>query len=111
MLEMRNMDIFKELHFRASAGVASHTDDWFDQEPNPRPYIPVKPNFLALKLEPFDGDCTKWPEFSAIFKALIHDVVQTAYQRLVYLRMYFKTKIHSRIAGLLTQPSHYQDAL
>ena len=76
-----------------SAGVASHTDDWFDQEPNPRPYIPVKPDFLALKLELFDGDCTKWPEFSAIFKALIHDVVQTAYQRLVYLRIYFTTKI------------------
>ena len=97
----------------AERSVARETqeDDWISQETT----LPRRPqgqvNLPPLRLEPFDGDCTKWPEFSAGFKALIHDVVQTDYQRMAYLRMYLTPEIRSLIAGLLTQPSHYHEAL
>ena len=47
-----------------SAVVAPQPEDWIDQEPNTCPYLPVKPNLPALKLESFDGDNTHWTEFA-----------------------------------------------
>ena len=97
----------------AERSVARETreDEWIGQETT----LPRRPkgqvNLPPPRLEPFDGDCTKWLEFSAGFKALIQDVVQTDYQRMAYLRMYLTPEIRSGIAGLLTQPSHYHEAL
>ena len=99
------------LHAERSVARETREDDWIGEETS----LPRRPqgqvNLPPLRLEPFDGDCTKWPEFSAGFKALIHDVVQTDYQRMAYLRMYLTPEIRSGIAGLLTQPSHYHEAL
>lgn len=55
-------------------------DDWLDNE---APDLPQRQgNFNAnfaplMRLEPFNGDSAKWPDFIAGFKALIHDVVPT----------------------------------
>ena len=99
------------LHAGRFVARETREDEWIGQEKT----LPRRPqgqvNLPLLRLEPFDGDCTKWPEFSAGFKALIHDVVQTDYQTMAYLRMYLTPEIRSSNAGLLTQPSHYHEAL
>ena len=46
-------------------------------------------------------------EFSAWFKALIHDVGETDYQRIVYLKMYLAPNVCSSIAGLLCNLCQY----
>ena len=64
-----------------------------------------------LKLEAFDGDFAKWPDFAAGFKALVHDAVQSDYQRMAFLRMYLSPTVRSSIACQLSDPSRYWEAL
>ena len=64
-----------------------------------------KATLPALKLERFNGDHTRWSEFVAVFKALVHDVVDADYQRLQYLKMYLAPNVRSRISGLLRAPA------
>jgi len=42
---------------------------------------------------------------------LIHDVIPNDYQRMEYLRMYLSENVRAEIAGLLSEPSQYQEAL
>ena len=42
---------------------------------------------------------------------MIHDVVSNDYQRMEYLRMYVSENVRAEIAGLLSEPSQYQEAL
>ena len=42
---------------------------------------------------------------------MIHDVVPNDYQRMEYLRMYLSENVPAEIAGLLSEPSQYQEAL
>ena len=88
------------------------TDEWFRRRPASRERGAQAPsNLPPLRLEPFDGDCTRWSKFAAGFKTLIHDVVPNDYQRLEYLRMYLSENVRAEIAGLLSEPSQYQEAL
>ena len=62
-------------------------------------------NLPQLKLEAFDGDFAKWPDFASGFKALVHDVVHTDYQRMAFLRMYLTPGVRSSISCQLSDPS------
>ena len=106
------MELFQSsLPAETSVVLETQNDDWIGQQK----VLPRRPQgqviLPPLRLELFDGNCTKWLEFSAGFKALLHDVIRLDYQRMAYLRMYLTSEIRSSIAGLLNQPSHYQEAL
>ena len=47
---------------------------------------------------------TKWAEFAAGFKALVHYVVQTDYQQMAYLQMYLSPQVRLTISCLLNEP-------
>ena len=72
------------------------TDDWFRRRPTSRERGAQAPsNLPPLRLEPFDGDCTRWSKFAAGFKALIHDVVPNDYQIFEYLRLYLSENVRA----------------
>lgn len=93
-------------------------DDWIEKpRDDPGSNSPISgrsqqaSHFPTLKLEPFDGDSTKWTEFASAFKMLVHDVVPTEYQRMEHLRMYLTPKVKSSISTLLTDSKLYRTAL
>ena len=94
-----------------STTVTPQDDSWIGQAATQDRRTIAKATLPALKLEPFNGDHTRWSEFAAGFKDLVHDVVDADYQRLQYLKMYLTPNVRSRISGLLSDPSTYQAAL
>ena len=67
-------------------------------------------NLPQLKLEPFDGNFSKWPDFAADFKALVHDAPISDYQRMAYLRMHLSPAVRSIFDWQLRDPSCYPEA-
>jgi len=94
-----------------STAVVSQTDDWISQAAAQSRRPLVKATLPPIRLDPFKGDHTRWSEFSAGFKALVHDVAESDYQRLQYLKMYLTPNVRARIFGLLSDPSTYTAAL
>ena len=64
-----------------------------------------------LKLEPFDGDNAKWPDFAASFKARVHDGALSDCQRMAYLRSYLTHSVRSSIPQEFSDPSQYFEGL
>ena len=101
----------ENVHFRREPFQSTMTttetpqaEDWIDQR-TVQPRRPQIPSHLpALKLAPFEREYTKFLEG---FKTLIHDQVRSDYQRMVYLT----PRIRSSIAGLVTKPRQYREAL
>ena len=94
-----------------STTVTPQDDGWIGQTAIQDKRTTAKATLPALKLEPFNGDHTRWSEFAAGFKALVYDVMDADYQRIRYLKMYLAPNVRSRISGLLSDPSTYQAAL
>jgi len=79
-----------------STTVTQQDEGWLGQAATQDRRTISKATLPAIKLEPFNGDHTRWSEFAAGFKALVHDVVDADYQRLQYLNMYIThTYIHT----------------
>ena len=53
----------------------------------------------------------KWPDFAAGFRALVHDIAQSDYQRMALLRSYLTPSVRSSITQQLSDPSQYWEAL
>ena len=94
-----------------STAVVPHTDDWISRASTQRRRPLVKASLPPLKLDPFNGDHTRWSEFSAGFKAIVHDVVESDYQRLQYLKMYLTPNVRARLSGFISNPGTYMAAL
>ena len=94
-----------------STAVVPQTDDWISQATTQSRRPLAKATLPPLKLDPLNGDHTRWSEFSAGFKALVHDVVESDYQRLQNLKMYLTPNVRARISGLLINAGTYMAAL
>ena len=94
-----------------STAVIPQTDDWISQASTQSRRPLAKTSLTLLRLDPFNGDHTHWLEFSAGLKALVHDVVESDYQRLQYFEMYLTPNVRARLFGLLSNPSRYTAAL
>ncbi|XP_064465287.1 uncharacterized protein LOC135376728 [Ornithodoros turicata] len=69
------------------------------------------PKLPVLKMEPFDGDLSKWCTFWEQFEAMIHNNVNlTPSEKFHYLR-HLTGSAASAIAGLPTTAACYEDAL
>ena len=53
----------------------------------------------------------KWPDFAASFRALVHDIAQSDYQRMALLRSYLTPSVRSSITQLLSDPIQYWEVL
>ena len=57
------------------------TSDHWIEETAPSAMQRQTTGYQQLRLEPFDGDVMKWPDFAAGFRALVHDIAQSDYRR------------------------------
>lgn len=63
------------------------------------------------ELTKFDGDPTKYLEFSSQFKWMVHDVIKDDAHRLAILRMYLSPKVQAEIGNSLFDPAMYRAVL
>lgn len=91
------------------SGISS-SDRWIDQ-PLTSTMGHQTQSLPQLKLEPFDGDNAKWPDFAAGFKARVHDVALSDCQRMAYLRSYLTHSVRSSIPQDFSDPSQYFEGL
>ena len=63
-----------------------------------------------MRLTPFDGDSAKWPEIITGFKALVHDVVPSEYQRMALLKQHLGPAVSASLALQLNDPNQYLGA-
>ena len=63
------------------------------------------------ELTKFDGDPTKYLEFSSQFKWMVHDVIKDDAHRLAILRMYLSPKVQAEIGNSFFDPTMYRAVL
>ena len=95
---------------RTNQSKAPTSDRWIE-ETAPSAMQRQTTGYQQLRLEPFDGDVMKWPDFAAGFRALVHDIAQSDYQRMALLRSYLTPSVRSSITQQLSDPSQYWEAL